>query len=527
MLGNARIQEDTADMGAYEGSVPSAPLPEFMPASGTVFTNSLLIAITNALPGAVIRYTLDGSEPNANSEAFTGALLLADTTTVRAKAFSPGYVESLIATATYTEIQKIDTPVFSPVSGAVGTNSLSVTLTCVTPGVTIRYTLDGSEPDETSTLYGGPINLAQSGILNAKAFKSGMQESDSVSASYTVIQTVAAPVISPASGTAFTNSLVVTITCATPDALIRYTLDGSTPTSGSALYTKQVKISRDLTVCARAFKDGLLDSPATEAVYSKVVTLPVAVDATNLVFSAGGTAVWEGRNTLSASDAVDAAQSGVIGDSQTSWMETALSGPGTVSFWWKTSCEDDPYDDNWDYVCLLVDGVEQRRQDGITDWVQVTFTLAEGPHTLRWEYRKDESLGDGDDCAWVDQLTFTQGPLTSTTTTPVPVPYAWLAQYQVLLSLSGGDYEAAALADVDGDGHLAWQEYVTGSIPTNRDSVFLSLITTSQGFPSVTWTPDMGGDRVYQVEGKTNLTDTAWSPTNAASRFFRVKVSLP
>jgi hypothetical protein len=33
-------------------------------------------------------------------------------------------------------------------------------------------------------------------------------------------------------------------------------------------------------------------------------------------------------------------------------------------------------------------------------------------------------------------------------------------------------------------------------------------------------------ERVYTVEGKENLTDS-WAPANSASRFFRVKVSMP
>ncbi len=51
------------------------------------------------------------------------------------------------------------------------------------------------------------------------------------------------------------------------------------------------------------------------------------------------------------------------------------------------------------------------------------------------------------------------------------------------------------------------------------------------GEPVIGWEPDLneGGtkhERVYTVEGKANLTDS-WAPTNAASRFFRVKVSMP
>ena len=47
----------------------------------------------------------------------------------------------------------------------------------------------------------------------------------------------------------------------------------------------------------------------------------------------------------------------------------------------------------------------------------------------------------------------------------------------------------------------------------------------------VSWTPNLntnGEVRVYTVMGKTNLTDAAWTcPTNAAHRFFKVKVELP
>jgi hypothetical protein len=52
------------------------------------------------------------------------------------------------------------------------------------------------------------------------------------------------------------------------------------------------------------------------------------------------------------------------------------------------------------------------------------------------------------------------------------------------------------------------------------------------GEPVVGWGPDLneGGtknERVYTVEGRESLTDGDWGPTNSASRFFRVKVSMP
>ncbi len=112
----------------------------------------------------------------------------------------------------------------------------------------------------------------------------------------------------------------------------------------------------------------------------------------------------------------------------------------------------------------------------------------------------------------------------ATSNTSQGTPCLWLDQYWLV---AGSNYEGAALADVDGDGHAAWQEYVAGTVPTNRKSAFRSVIVMSNGSPWVTWTPDLGTARVYTVEGRSNLVGGIWGTTNAGSRFFRVKVGLP
>jgi PKD repeat protein len=447
------------------------------------------------------------------------------TVTVRATDKDGGVSDDI--TFKVTVIQTVSTPTFSPVSGTAVTNSLTVTFSCATPGTTIRYTLDGSEPTAASPLYTGAITLTQNATVKAKAFKAGYTDSATAPANYTVVQTVASPLISPATGVTFTNSLVITLTCATADASIRYTLDGTPPTASSVLYSKTIKISKNSVVLARAFKAGMVDSETAEANYFKEISLAEAINVTNAVITTGGQAMWAGLNLASSHDGVDAAQSGPIAHSQSTWMSTAVNGPGAFSFWWKSSCEDDPDHDDWDYVVFVVDGVEKLRLDGITEWQRVACTLGEGSHVIIWKYMKDESLSDGADCAWVDQCSFVPGLPTATTTTPVPVPFAWLERYPDLLRMTGGDHEVAALVDPDLDGMPTWREYVAGSDPMDRDSVFRSLIMVSNGVPRLTWTPDLGTVRVYSVEGRTNLSAGAWGPTNAGSRFFRVKVGMP
>ena len=82
--------------------------------------------------------------------------------------------------------------------------------------------------------------------------------------------TVSAPVISPASGTSFSGSLQVTMSCATSDSEIRYTTNGSDPLSTSTLYTGTLTITASTTFRSAGFKDGMDSSAITTAGYSLI-----------------------------------------------------------------------------------------------------------------------------------------------------------------------------------------------------------------------------------------------------------------
>ena len=84
---------------------------------------------------------------------------------------------------------------------------------------------------------------------------------------------VATPEITPASGFVYTTSQTVTITCATPDASIYYTTDGTTPTQNSTLYTASFTIDSNVTIKAKAFKPGDVPSMVATATYEFPVTV--------------------------------------------------------------------------------------------------------------------------------------------------------------------------------------------------------------------------------------------------------------
>jgi len=97
--------------------------------------------------------------------------------------------------------------------------------------------------------------------------------------------TVAAPTANPAGGTV-AGGLTVTLSTATADAEIWYTVNGSTPAkngAGSTRYTTPIAITAATTIKAVAVKDGMNDSGTLEAIYTDmpitsaeiIITAPV------------------------------------------------------------------------------------------------------------------------------------------------------------------------------------------------------------------------------------------------------------
>ena len=93
-------------------------------------------------------------------------------------------------------------------------------------------------------------------------------------------------------------------------------------------------------------------------------------------------------------------RSGAITDSQSTWVELAVTNaPCLVSFKWKTSSED-----GYDILHCYLDGDEiVSAISGVMDeWVNVSFAVAEsGDHSVQFEYTKDGSASNGEDCGWV------------------------------------------------------------------------------------------------------------------------------
>ena len=122
----------------------------------------------------------------------------------------------------------------------------------------------------------------------------------------------------------------------------------------------------------------------------------------------GSGLAWEsdswGGQAAETHDGADAVRSGYVTDGRSTYLETRVSGPGTVTFWWKVSCEGS----GKDALRFLADGTQRAVLTGEIGWTRAEVAVTgSGEHVLKWNYTKDGSGTKGEDCGWVDEVRWT------------------------------------------------------------------------------------------------------------------------
>lgn len=87
----------------------SASPPTFSPLPGG-FSSSQNVSLSTTTPGAVIRYTLDGSDPTAASSVFSSPIPVTATTTIKAASYKSGLDASPVSSGVYAIGQLVGTP---------------------------------------------------------------------------------------------------------------------------------------------------------------------------------------------------------------------------------------------------------------------------------------------------------------------------------------------------------------------------------------------------------------------------------
>jgi len=240
-------------------------------------------------------------------------------------------------------------------------------------------------------------------------------------------------------------------------------------------------------------------------------SLGEAVDNVALTWTTGGSAEWFGQTTTYHYDG-DAARSVDVTHNQASWLRATVSGPGTLTFYWKVSSES-----GYDSLEFYIGGEEQTSISGSVDWQQKTYSITSGTHALEWRYTKDGSQDSGSDCGWLDKVEFTSTP------TPTPVielvPNSGIPGEEV--TIRGHNFAADAWVDIyyylngsriwiddvrtDGDGDFPWVTFTVPESYTGPHEVFAEDEDAIDAYADFTVEP---GLIVYPEEGPVGTTVT-------------------
>ncbi len=188
--------------------------------------------------------------------------------------------------------------------------------------------------------------------------------------------------------------------------------------------------------------------------------LPTALNTTNLTWTTTGSAAWFPEAAVSY-DGVEAAQSGLPSFYQQSGLQTTVTGPGTLTFWWLFQSLSQPGFNN----SLVFSSTQSGVGTNIpytSGWQSNTFYLGSGSQTLSWTYIHSSPIAQG--TGYVDQVSFVPGGVApAITSAPAAAQYV-RANGSVTLS-----------ATATGTPPLAWQWQFNGTNLVNKTNAFLSM----------------------------------------------------
>ena len=164
-------------------------------------------------------------------------------------------------------------PFISPTPGKY-IGPVTVTISDTDPGATLHCMFDGTSPTASSPVCPAQITIQPGYEIVAAIATSSQYPPSLVSAApYTVVTQTPTPVISPAAGP-YAAGLMITIADAIPTATIRYTTDGSIPTTKSTFYAGPIFLTGSETINAIAIYTQDATSQVATATYTTVAAAP-------------------------------------------------------------------------------------------------------------------------------------------------------------------------------------------------------------------------------------------------------------
>lgn len=252
---------------------------QFKTSAPVIARQGTAISISCQSEGADFYYTTDGTMPTAQSAKAKGALIQPERNyTYRVVAILEGSLPSDVATITVDWLQ---TP--RPRLLLTGDNQLQ--MDCDLADATIYYALGGNDPTTASPSVrpGATITLTDNRVVKAMAVAPNLNVSDV--ATYTPGGFTAEKVESAYDGR------TLTLTCATPGAVIHYRLSGGM--TGEGVYTQPITIDQPCQVTVYAEKTDWNNSEQTtinlHSCYNGQVACTDAAGALSQAFQWSGT----------------------------------------------------------------------------------------------------------------------------------------------------------------------------------------------------------------------------------------------
>ena len=304
-------------------------------------------------------------------------------------------------------------------------------------------------------------------------------------------------------------------TVRTPNNWLAIDPAGGTVPGSSAVQVVAATTTNALALGRNSYVAAILFSNQTSGItYPRSAVLAIdnvfcdAPDACDFDWTFGGRLPWFFQTNVT-HDGIDAARSGPIADSQDSWMEISVEGPGIISFWWI------PSSDGADRVQFLVDGAEHASRGAGGPFIEFQYyveNLVPGIHQLRWRYYKNGSNSWFDDCAWVDQIVWIP-------TTAMGVPIQWYRDHG-LEPTQGESWNTIDLLPA-ASGDPNWIQYYAGLDPNDPDARF-RIVEINRAAGQATFIHWRGGTNgptaPYVVQSTTNLEIGPWATTGSAPR---------
>ena len=234
-----------------------------------------------------------------------------------------------------------------------------------------------------------------------------------------------------------------------------------------------------------------------------------ALDNDELTWNSGGDQPWFAGIGMShdTNDGNDAAESGALGQDEESWIETTVTGPGNLSFQWKSASVDGA-----DVLRFSIGASEATSLTGTVDWQKQTFEIPAGDSVLRWRFARTSPANAGTSRVWLDEVAYTLA------TEPVLTTAAATEVTETTATLGG---------EVTDEGGRAVTErgvvYATTTAPTLADD-FANAATGGTGGFIASGTGLAPGTTYHARAYATNAIGTGYGPeitftTGASANF--------